>query len=182
MEVVDSGSGEHNRVMRHLWPIALAAPFVLFLTGARAAERTVAVFDFELVDTSLEGASHGPRADETARLAKLADELRHRLAQSGRFDVVDTAPVAARAHAANLQTCGGCDVALARDVGAQLAVTGWVQKVSNLILNLNIVVRSVDTGEVIWIKSADMRGNTDESWDRTLDYLVGNYMLAPGAL
>ena len=34
--------------------------------------------------------------------------------------------------------CGGCDMRLARRIGAELAITGTVQKVSNLILNMNI--------------------------------------------
>jgi hypothetical protein len=59
-------------------------------------------------------------------------------------------------------------------------MTGWVQKVSNLILNMNIVVRDAKTGQVILSKSVDMRGNTDESWSRALDWLVDRYLLAPG--
>jgi hypothetical protein len=166
--------------MRGFWTIAIALPLALTLTAAGAAERRVAIFDFEYVDTSLEGATNGPRADEQARLARLGDELRVRLAQSGRIDVVDIAPVAARARASNLQACGGCDVTLARELGAGLAMTGWVQKVSNLILNVNIVVRDVRTGDVIAGKSVDMRGNTDETWSRALDWLMRNYLLAPG--
>ena len=138
-----------------------------------------AVFDFELVDTSLEGATNGPRADEQARLLRVGDQLRQRLAQSGRFAVVDTAPVAAEAHGSNLQACGGCDVDFARKLGADLAITGTVQKVSNLILNMNITVRDAATGKPVAAMSADMRGNTDESWSRALDYLVRNRLLAP---
>jgi Protein of unknown function (DUF2380) len=145
-----------------------------------AAARTVAIFDFELMDTSLEGAANGPRSDEQARLARLGDELRARLGQSGRVQVADIGPVAARARAENLQACGGCDVSLAREVHADVAVTGWVQKVSNLILNLNVVARDTATGRLIWSKSVDMRGNTDESWSHALDYLLRNYLLAPG--
>ena len=58
-------------------------------------------------------------------------------------------------------------------------MTGWVQKVSNLILNMNVVVRDTATGEVVSGKSVDMRGNTDESWSRALDWLVRKYLLAP---
>lgn len=162
------------------WMIAIALPLALALTGAGASARAVAVFDFELVDTSLEGASNGPRADEQARLAKLSGELRERLAKSGRIDVVDIDLVAARARASDLQACGGCAVSLARELGAQLAITGWVQKVSNLILNMNIVVRDADGGQVVWGKSVDMRGNTDESWSRALDWLLRDYLSAPG--
>jgi hypothetical protein len=84
------------------------------------------------------------------------------------------------AQASNLQACGGCDARLARRRGAQLAITGTVQKVSNLIFNLSIYVRDASSGVTIAAMSADMRGNTDESWTRTLNWLVRNRLLAPG--
>ena len=88
------------------------------------------------------------------------------------------APIAREARASNLQACGGCDIQLARRIGAELAITGTVQKVSNLILNMNIYVREASSGATIAAMSADMRGNTDESWSRTLDWLVRNRLLA----
>lgn len=150
-------------------------------TTACAAEPKVAVFDFEFVDTSIEGATNGPRSDEGARLAWLDHEVRQRLTQSGRAEVVDVGRVADRTDAKNLRTCGGCDAAFASELGARYSMTGWVQKVSNLILNMNIVVRDAETGEVILSKSVDMRSNTDESWSRALDWLVKRHLLAPGA-
>src|SRR5262245_22225059 len=80
----------------------------------------------------------------------------------------------------NLQACGGCDTRLARRIGAEMAITGTVQKVSNLILNMNIYVRDASSGATIAAMSADMRGNTDESWSRTLNWLVHNRLLAAG--
>jgi hypothetical protein len=151
-------------------------------SSTSAAPRTIAVFDFELIDTSLEGSVNGPRADEQTRLADVGDRLRQRLAESGKFTLVDMAPVAAEAHASNLQACGGCDARLARRVSAELALTGTVQKVSNLILNMNIYVRDAGSGRVVAAASADLRGNTDESWSRALDWLVRNRLLADGAL
>jgi len=160
--------------------LLFALPLGPALTGAQASLPKVAIFDFEMVDTSLDGAANGPNADESARLASMGNELRRRLSQSGRVDVVDIAPLAAEARASNLQACGGCDVRFAHELGAKYSVTGWVQKVSNLILNLNLVVRDTESGKTIWAKSVDMRGNTDESWSRALDYMVRNYLLAPG--
>jgi hypothetical protein len=113
------------------------------------------------------------------RLAWLGNELRRRLTQSGRAEVVNIAGISARAHASNLRACGGCDAAFGSELGAKYSITGWVQKVSNVILNVNIVVRDVETGRVLSGKSVDMRGNTDESWSRALDWLVRNYLLAP---
>jgi hypothetical protein len=54
-----------------------------------------------------------------------------------------------------------------------------VQKVSNLILNVNIYVRDVATENLVARMSADFRGNTDESWSRAVEYLVRNRLLAP---
>jgi hypothetical protein len=139
----------------------------------------VAVFDFELVDTSLQGEVNGPRTDEQDRLMRVGDQLRKELTESGKFHLLDTSPVNAAAHGSNLQACGGCDVQYAQRLGADLVITGVVQKVSNLILNINIYLRDVHTGRLVALASADMRGNTDESWSRTMSYLVRNRLLAP---
>jgi hypothetical protein len=148
--------------------------------AAWADVRAVAVFDFELIDTSLEGELKGQRADEQARLARAGEQLRAGLAGSGQFRLVDMAPVAVQARNSNLQACGGCDVKLAKQVGADLAITGTVQKVSNLILNFTVYVRDTNTGTPVAVMNADFRGNTDESWTRALAWLIRNRLLAPG--
>ena len=89
------------------------------------------------------------------------------------------APINVAAHQSNLQACGGCDVKLAQDLGADLEITGTVQKVSNVILNINIYLHDVHTGRMVTVMSADMRGNTDESWTRATSYLIRNRLLAP---
>ena len=104
---------------------------VLFVSCGPTVAQSVAVFDFELIDISLEGAIRGARLDEQERLARLSDQLRQLLRASGRFSLVDITPIASEAQASNLQACGGCDIQLARRIGAELAITGTVQKVSN---------------------------------------------------
>ena len=145
----------------------VASPLSAEARGLRAA-----IFDFELIDTSLEGATNGPRADETARLARLGDQLRGLVKSSGKLEVIDIAPVRAEAHEVSLQACGGCDADFAQRLGAELSITGTVQKVSNLILNINLYVRVVATREPLVAMSVDIRGNTDESWSRGLEYLA----------
>jgi hypothetical protein len=146
---------------------------------ARAQPPNTAVFDFEMIDTSLEGELHGARTDEQARLKRVGDQLRKGLAESDKFIVVDIAPVEAEALKSNLQACGGCDVELAQRLGADLSITGTVQKVSNLILNMNVYIRDAHTGKLVISMSADFRGNTDESWSRAASYLLRNRLLAP---
>ncbi len=130
-------------------------------SGGRALPR-VAVFDFELIDTSLDGSIYGTTDAEKARLQRLGEQLRKALADSGRYEVADIGPVQEAARGSNLQACGGCDADFAKKIGASFAITGTVQKVSNLILNISLYVRDVASGDVIRTMSADMRGNTDE--------------------
>jgi hypothetical protein len=157
--------------------VALVA--LMMMTSVRADQPRVAVFDFELLDTSLQGELEGLRKDEQARLTQAAQQLREALASSGRFQVLDIGPVADAAHNSNLQACGGCDVKLAEKLGADIAVTGVVQKISNLIINMNIYLRDAHSGKLMTVMSADMRGNTDESWTRTMNWLIHNRVLAP---
>jgi hypothetical protein len=44
-----------------------------------------------------------------------------------------------------------------------------VQKVSNLILNITLVARDGRSGQILGTASADMRGNSDQTWSRALD-------------
>jgi hypothetical protein len=160
-------------------PGFVAALMLLLSWPAHGDPLKAAVFDFELLDTSLQGEVNGPQADEQRRLKEVSEQLRKALAEAGKFVVLDIAPVNAAAHASNLQACGGCDVQYAQQLGADLAITGLVQKVSALILNMNIYLRDAHTGGIITSMSADFRGNTDESWSRTASYLLRNRLLAP---
>jgi hypothetical protein len=151
--------------------------FSLFPAAAGAREQSAAIFDFELTDTSRDNQLAPTDAEHLARLALISERLRARLVQSGRFSVVDISAVAREAQGSNLQACGGCDVKLAARVGADLAITGLVFKISNLILNMMIFVRDTKTGSNVAVAQADLRGDTEESWTRTLDWLVRNRLL-----
>jgi hypothetical protein len=160
--------------------IILAPLMLVGLAFANAADPPkLAVFDFELIDTSLQGEVYGARADERERLQRAGDQLRRELGESGKFQILDISPVNAVAHQSNLYACGGCDVKLARQLNADLEITGVVQKVSSLILSINLYLRDVQTGRLLAAASADMRGDTDESWSRATRYLARERLLAP---
>ena len=116
---------------------------------------------------------------ERARLARTGEEFTAQLAASGQFRVVPVgAEVEARVKAGQtLGECGGCEVAYGKAAGAEIVAWIRVQKVSNLILNMNVYVADVASGKMLLVKSVDLRGNTDESWSRSLGYLVRNYVL-----
>ena len=151
----------------------LAALTLLLAAWPTSAAESLALFPFELVNTSMEPT----RSDETARLARLTAQADQRLAAAG-YRLVDIAPAAAGiTQAAPLRDCNGCELDLARQLGAQLAALGWVQKVSNLILNVNLQIRDVATGRLVKGGSVDIRGNTDESWERGIAYLIDRRIL-----
>ena len=140
--------------------LLLAALLAPLLAGRASAEPPrMAVFDFSLIDTS----PAAPSEAELARLHRLNDALRTAL--SGRFAVVDAASLQSRLAVTSIRGCNGCELDLARQLGAEQLAYGWVQKVSNLILNINLVVEDVATGRPLRAESVDIRGNTDESRD-----------------
>jgi hypothetical protein len=154
--------------------LALSGVAALALPGNALAETKVAVFAFELLDTSLDGEMLGANKDEQARLESMAPRTAAFLKDKKGYAPVDLSTVAEAAGHANLQNCGDCDIKMAKAAGAELSVTGTVQKVSNLILNVNVYVRDVATGKLVAAGSADIRSNTDDSWHRGLDWLMKN--------
>ena len=145
------------------------------VVGAADAEalKSIAVLNFELLDDQHE---LFPAKSEYARLPAISDQLREAFAKRGFYRVVENKPEMALIEryrtSQPLYACNGCELEIGKALHADRVLVGWVQKVSNLILNINIAIKDVATGEVVLNKSVDLRGNTDETWRRGIDYLV----------
>jgi hypothetical protein len=138
----------------------------------------VAVFDMSFINFSQEVDYGATNEAEHARIAMLNQHLRERLDESGRFRVVDPAPVSAElAMHGEAFTCNHCEAALARKLGAGLSITGAVQKMSVLVQTVILRERDSDTGEIVALYQTDIRGNTDIAWKRGLDFLIDNRLL-----
>ncbi|MER2266791.1 DUF3280 domain-containing protein [Methylobacterium oxalidis] len=152
------------------------AALLLTGTAAYAEPPKAAVFDFQLADQGM----LGPTEADRARLAPLSDLFRSLLKDSGRYEIVSTDPVKEEAtKGADLRRCNGCAEEYARKLGADVAITGEIQKVSNLILNINVYVKDLKSGKPEQAYSVDIRGNNDTSFDRGLRYLVKNNLPTP---
>lgn len=135
----------------------------------------VAFLGLSFIDTSTKGAYFGERADESARLALLEDEIARRFRSEG-FALADLTPAAAEIEStANPARCYGCEVRIARKLDASLVLVGEVQKVSNLILSMNLVLRRVPDGQIVRARAVDIRSNTDASWLRGIRYIMDNH-------
>ncbi|MGL4310701.1 MAG: DUF3280 domain-containing protein [Paracoccaceae bacterium] len=154
--------------------ILVAAPAFLPAHAEVPAAGDTAFFGLHFIDLSTEGAMNGIRADETARVEMTEGVIADDLTARG-FTLLPLDPVAAElAKVANPAACNGCDVKLAHELGADYALTGEVRKISNLILSFSLHLRDAKTGAVLRTGAVDIRGNTDESWQRGMRYLLKN--------
>ncbi len=145
-----------------------ALTWLLLISMPTSAQVTLLVLDFEFVDEL-----HDPRTAEAdqKRLLLVNETLGSQIEACTAFRKSDPAPALAtisqmRSRVAYLHRCNGCAVEIGAAAETQLVMFPWVQKVSNLILNLNIEVRSAATDRVVAVRSVDIRGNTDRSWLR----------------
>ncbi len=168
---------------RRLWVHTIAAATLFGAWhGSRAqapapatgALRRLTVLEFELVDEQ-----HNPltKAATEQRLRNATVQLRQELGERRLYTVVDPAPSQAlqdklRAQQEYMYRCDDCALQIGQQLGVELVLTPWVQKVSELILNLNVQIYDVKADKVLFSKSVDMRGNDDVSWTRAVRYLA----------
>jgi len=144
------------------------------VTIADEAVPRVAFFGFQFINTSPQPTT----PEETQRIRMLNDMFRQKLDASGRFKMVSIpAELEGKIAAApEISNCNGCERDFAVAAGADWAAWGTVQKVSNLILNINVYMEDARANKMEFIKSVDIRGNTDESWKIGLDYMLRHYL------
>ena len=106
--------------------------------------------------------------------------LRERLREEG-FEVASAertqAAVTAARPGARLNECNGCERDIAAAAGGDWVLVGWIQLVSQLIVNLNVVAFDVETGERVAQAFVDLRGNNERSWRRATRYLLDEVLV-----
>jgi len=154
--------------------LILASNGVAAVTATGEELPRVAFFGFQLINTSPQPTT----PEETQRIHMLDDIFRQKLEASGRFKMISIPPELRNkiAAAPEISNCNGCERDFALEAGADWAAWGTVQKVSNLILNINVYMENARANKMEFAKSVDIRGNTDESWQRGLDYMLRHYL------
>lgn len=160
----------------------------ILATSAIAGPK-VAVMPFDLADQTAEAALtsdpylvlSAPKVspEEQQRLALAKDELTRLLAERLGYEPVDLSGLAGEIkQAAPFYKCDGCEVEIARKAGAELVVSGNIQKLSALILNLNMMMRDVASGDVRAMQTVPLRDNSDDGWLRGVRKVIEQQLAA----
>ena len=174
-----------NRFLRSgaAWLAPLAAAILALAAPAAAsadAPKRVAVLDVELLKADYLPDADRTTPDERRRLDMVAALVRDRLRAEG-YDPVPADRTKAAIRAADpgqyLHACNGCERRIARELEADWVAVGWIQFVSYLILNLNVMVIDVETGTPVARAFVDLRGNTEQSWRRATTYMLDNILM-----
>ena len=157
--------------------LCLAAPALAWEADAQG-RKIAAVMEFELIDDMRDYERPEVRDAQNQRIGLISDALRQELFKRGMYRLADNNAAAeliselkARQE---LRACNGCEIDIGKALGADVIIIGWVQKVSNLILNINIEVRDVSSGRMLYVKSVDLRSNSDNSWLRGIRFMVNS--------
>lgn len=134
---------------------------------------SLAVLPFEIDDLSGEA---GPAIRHDAKLAALTSSLRRGIAARTAYRVIPGALVDQAVAEADLGTylrsCNGCEFRLAKALGAERVLVGWVIKVSSLVLSLRIQVKQLSDRRLIYARAFDFRGDNQTAWQRAADFAV----------
>jgi len=160
---------------------ALAFVFIsaLLLSGpvrAQSAEQSIALLDCTLIDDNAAYNDADTNRIQSERLSMISNALRDDLRERTPLVIADNAQasdlIASLQRGQDINACNGCELRVARKLGVSRVGVCWVQKISNLILNMNLRVEDANSGATLFQRSVDIRGNTDQSWRRGAKALV----------
>jgi hypothetical protein len=167
------------RTLLALLVLALVVDFRLAAPATAATSPVgLAVFEFELEDTTAAALPVGVASADAAQLAELTAAVRELVAQSGRYRVIELGAIDADAVKAHtLRDCGGCEALIARRLGADQSLIGVVRRVSRTEYIIGFQVRDARTGAVIARGDSGLRMGADYSWKRGAVRLISDRLL-----
>lgn len=152
--------------------------FVGLLSGgaraaAPAAKPTLLAPEVELVELTPVDQRYD-QADDAKRLAMVSQRVRHALAGSSRYALLDRGPQD-RHPPYRYADCKACVLSWARASGADFLLVAWVQKESRLILIVNLALIDLHHDHDS-VGSVELRGDTDASWLAGAQQLLDRYL------
>ncbi|MEL7514211.1 MAG: DUF3280 domain-containing protein [Pseudomonadota bacterium] len=152
----------------------------LALTTFASAGGSVAFFGMHMTDSSSQKTAAStltPSQIDPAELErlKLVEAMAAEWFVAEGFDLLDLAPVADDLdRVSNPANCYGCDVRMAKKLGADFILVGELNKISDALLSINLQLRDGETGRLVKAGATSIRGNTDDTWKRGMRYILKN--------
>jgi len=138
----------------------------------------LAVFNFELDDSTPAAALLGQTTSTEATMEKVSTEARRVLAESGRYILIDvTKEDAEPVRAKSLRDCDGCEVSIALQAGADQALIGVVKRITQTDYYVVIQIADAQTGKVLDQQAANFAGGPD-GWSSGVRMLIKHQVLA----
>jgi hypothetical protein len=175
-----NGSFLHRRALPAVCVAALlcsGAPLMV-PAGAEPAPIKIAVFDFELDDSSAGAGIAGDPAADLVQLDRVTSEARRVISDSGRYHLVDVASAAGEGvKSRSLRQCNGCEAAIALKLGADQSFVGVVTRISRTEYVVRFQIRDARTGASIIARQSGLRIGADYSWNRGAASLINSGLL-----
>lgn len=115
------------------------------------------------------------KATDADLQAEFSNELRRLLKDNQLFNVIDDSgsrDIIKQAAKNNLlHRCNGCELDLAKKLGAKQVIVPWLYRMSKLIQTMYIEIRDVETGTILRV-GRNFRGNTVDGWQHVINHLV----------
>jgi hypothetical protein len=175
-----NGSFFHRRALPAVCAAALlcSGPPLAVPAGAEPAPIKIAVFDFELDDSSAGAGIAGDPAADLVQLDRVTSEARRVISDSGRYRLVDVASAAGEGvKSRSLRQCNGCEAAIALKLGADQSFVGVVTRISRTEYVVRFQIRDASTGAPIIARQSDLRIGADYSWNRGAASLINSGLL-----
>lgn len=166
--------------MRITTLLIIACTLLPALPVSAAEPESVVVLDTEVIIDNKPGPHSPDRPGELERARYMTAHLRKAFELSDAYQLVDIDKVGELVQELKdsrkyLHQCKPCARRIGEAAGVDYVVTSWVQVVSNLIINLNLVLRDAETGEVIKTSFNDIRGNNNSTWRGGTNFNLENF-------
>jgi hypothetical protein len=161
--------------------LTLSVAALTAIDAAAAVLPRLAVFAFELQDSSAAPAGEDTRQAEIATLRDITSDARDAFQRSGRYSVINTDTAAAPAvHEHALHACDGCDAAIALKLGADQSLVGVIVKVEQSSYAVEIKIRDARSGKVLNSARGTFLGGSAQ-WDSGVRSLL-RHLLSDAAI
>jgi len=152
--------------------LAMRTPTIAAGSDGGESRATLAVLDFDYVDTS--GEARDQRSEHETRLENFMRALKSDLATRGKLRLV--VPACRPAPCSLAQSTASEVLKAAREAGADLLMMGTIHKMSTLVQWAKVEAVDTRTGRPVVDKLFTFRGDTDEAWARAETFITDEIM------